>query len=98
MFKVAALYKFAQVAKPEDLQKKIKAKLNELNIYGTILIGDEGLNGTVSGKENNLIKALDFIIKIPGFYDLDIKHSASDINPFMRLKVKLKEEIVTISD
>ena len=80
MFKVAALYKFAQVAKPEDLQKKIKAKLNELNIYGTILIGDEGLNGTISGKENNLIKALDFIIKIPGFSDLDIKHSASGNN------------------
>ena len=98
MFKVAALYKFAQVAKPEDLQKKIKAKLKKLNIYGTILIGDEGLNGTISGKENDLIKALDFIKKIPGFSDLDIKHSASDINPFMRLKVKLKEEIVTIGD
>ena len=47
MFKVAALYKFAQVAKPEDLQKKIKAKLKGLNIYGTILVGDEGLNGTI---------------------------------------------------
>jgi Predicted sulfurtransferase len=66
MFKVAALYKFAQVAKPEDLQKTIKAKLKGFNIYGTILISDEGLNGTISGKENDLIKALDFIKKIPG--------------------------------
>ncbi len=98
MFKVAALYKFAQVAKPEDLQKKIKAKLKGLNIYGTILIGDEGLNGTISGKENDLTDALDFIKKIPGFSDLDIKHSASETKPFMRLKVKLKEEIVTIGD
>ena len=98
MFKVAALYKFAQVAKPEDLQKKIKAKLKELNIYGTILVGDEGLNGTISGKENDLTNALGFIKKIPGFSDLDIKHSASETKPFMRLKVKLKEEIVTIGD
>jgi len=98
MFKVATLYKFAQVAMPEDLQKKIKAKLKELNIYGTILVGDEGLNGTISGKENDLINALSFIKKIPGFSDLDIKHSASETKPFMRLKVKLKEEIVTIGD
>ena len=98
MFKVAALYKFAQVAKPEDLQKKIKAKLKGLNIYGTILVGDEGLNGTISGKENDLTNALGFIKKIPGFSDLDIKHSASETKPFMRLKVKLKEEIVTIGD
>ena len=98
MFKVAALYKFAQIAKPEDIKKKIKAKLKELNIYGTILVGDEGLNGTISGKENDLTKALDFIKKIPGFSDLDIKNSASETKPFMRLKVKLKEEIVTIGD
>tara|TARA_B100001989_G_scaffold98838_1_gene69069 strand:+ start:193 stop:1122 length:930 start_codon:yes stop_codon:yes gene_type:complete len=98
MFKVATLYKFARVAMPEDLQKKIKAKLKELNIYGTILVGDEGLNGTISGKENDLINALSFIKKIPGFSDLDIKHSASETKPFMRLKVKLKEEIVTIGD
>ena len=98
MFKVATLYKFAQVAMPEDLQKKIKAKLKGFNIYGTILVGDEGLNGTISGKENDLINALSFIKKIPGFSDLDIKHSASETKPFMRLKVKLKEEIVTIGD
>ena len=98
MFKVAALYKFAQVVKPVDTQKKIKAKLKKLNIYGTILIGDEGLNGTISGKEIDLTNALGFIKKIPGFSDLDIKHSTSETKPFMRLKVKLKEEIVTIGD
>ena len=62
------------------------------------MVGDEGLNGTISGKENDLINALSFIKKIPGFSDLDIKHSASETKPFMRLKVKLKEEIVTIGD
>ena len=98
MFKVAALYKFAQVVKPVDTQKKIKAKLKKLNIYGTILVGNEGLNGTISGKENDLTNALGFIKKIPGFSDLDIKHSTSETKPFMRLKVKLKEEIVTIGD
>jgi len=98
MFKVAALYKFSQVAKPGVMQKKIKAKLSRLNIYGTILVGNEGLNGTISGNEDALIKAIDFIKKIPGFSDLDIKHSISKARPFMRLKVKLKEEIVTIGD
>ena len=98
MFKVAALYKFVQVINTETLQKKIKTKLKELDIYGTVLVGNEGLNGTISGKDNNLSKALDFIRNVPGFSNLDIKYSTSIAKPFMRLKVKLKEEIVTIGD
>ena len=39
-----------------------------------------------------------FLKKIAGFEDLDVKYSYSDINPFVRLKVKLKKEIVTIGD
>ena len=98
MIKVAALYKFSQIADPQALSIDIKTFLSTNNIYGTILVGEEGLNGTISGKENNIDNVIIFLKKIAGFEDLDVKYSYSDINPFVRLKVKLKKEIVTIGD
>ena len=46
----------------------------------------------------NLSLAIDYIKSIKGFEDLDVKISSSDKKPFIRLKVKLKKEIVTIGD
>lgn len=98
MYSVAALYKFSSIRNPKELQDKIRLQLKELSIHGTILVGEEGLNGTISGNHDNLDKALSYIKSIKGFSNLDIKFSTSQENPFVRLKVKLKKEIVTIGD
>mgnify|MGYP001158521351 FL=1 len=99
MYKVAALYKFSKILDPLKLQNEIRKQLKEYSISGTILVGKEGINGTISSSnKKNLHFAIDFIKKIKGFKDLDIKFSSSDVNPFIRLKVKLKKEIVTIGD
>ena len=99
MYKVAALYKFSKILDPLELHNKIRIKLKDLSIYGTILVANEGLNGTISASNNKkLISALNFIKSIQGFDDLDIKYSTSEKNPFVRLKVKLKKEIVTMGD
>jgi len=98
MFKVAALYKFLLIEDPNRLQTIIRKKFKQLEIYGTILVGKEGLNGTISGKKDKLEHAIIFIKSIEGFENVDIKFSNSKINPFVRLKIKLKNEIVTIGD
>jgi len=99
MYTVAALYKFSKILDPLELHKKIRIKLKALSIYGTILVANEGLNGTISASnKEKLISALNFIKGIQGFDDLDIKYSTSQKNPFVRLKVKLKKEIVTMGD
>ena len=98
MFSVAALYKFSSINDPESLHREIRIRLKSLSIYGTILVGEEGINGTISGKNSNLIEAIAFIQSIKGFANLDIKYSESLENPFVRLKIKLKKEIVTIGD
>ena len=99
MYKVAALYKFSKILDPLKLHNEIRIKLKEISISGTILVGSEGINGTISSSsKKNLSSAINFIKNIKGFEDLDIKLSSSDKNPFLRLKVKLKEEIVTIGD
>ena len=92
MYTVAALYKFSSIEDPNNLQTDIRKKLKQLNIYGTILVGNEGLNGTISGQEDNLRDAIVFIKSIQGFNDTDIKFSHANINPFVRLKIKLKNE------
>ena len=99
MYRVAALYKFSRILDPIKLHNEIRIKLKEISISGTILVGKEGINGTISSSsQKNLSSAINFIKDIKGFADLDIKLSSSDKNPFIRLKVKLKKEIVTIGD
>ena len=99
MFKVAALYKFSEIDNPLEVQISLKKILKKLSIYGTILVGREGINGTIAAKnEKNLYKALTYLKNLKGFNDLDIKFSDSKKNPFIRLKIKLKQEIVTIGD
>ena len=98
MYSVAALYKFSSIQDPEKLHNEIRINLKKLSIYGTILVGKEGINGTISGKEEKLVKAITFIKSIEGFSEIDIKISKSKISPFVRLKIKLKKEIVTIGD
>ena len=99
MFKVAALYKFSEIDNPLEVQISLKKILKKLSIYGTILVGGEGINGTIAAKnEKNLNKALIYLKNLKGFNDLDIKFSDSKKNPFIRLKIKLKQEIVTIGD
>jgi UPF0176 protein len=98
MYSVAALYKFSSITEPEKLQNQIRDKLKGLSIYGTILVGEEGINGTISGKNLKIESALAYIKSIQGFSEIDIKFSQSKVNPFIRLKIKLKKEIVTIGD
>ena len=99
MFKVAALYKFSEIDNPLEIQISLKKTLKKLSIYGTILVGSEGINGTIASKDKeNLNRALIYLRGLQGFEDLDIKFSDSKKNPFIRLKIKLKDEIVTIGD
>ena len=98
MFKVAALYKFHSIENPLSVQQMLKSNLDDNLVTGTILIGKEGLNGTISASIKDIKKAISIIKSIKGFDDINIKYSKSKIKPFIRLKVKTKEEIVTIGD
>ena len=98
MFKVAALYKFHSIENPLSVRHMLKSNLDNNLVTGTILIGKEGLNGTISASIKDMKKAISIIKSIKGFDDINIKYSKSKIKPFIRLKVKTKEEIVTIGD
>ena len=99
MYSISALYKFHSIEDANKIHNLIRKELKDLDIKGTILVGSEGINGTISSIcPKKLSKAIEYIKSIEGFKNIDIKYSFSKINPFVRLKVKLKKEIVTIGD
>tara|TARA_B110000858_G_scaffold161998_1_gene186847 strand:- start:2817 stop:3749 length:933 start_codon:yes stop_codon:yes gene_type:complete len=76
------------------LDKYLKNKL----ILGTVLLAYEGINGTISGTENDLNEFISVIKKILKIKKISIKVSQNKFIPFYRLKIRLKKEIVTIGD
>ena len=96
MFSVCALYKFVRLDDFEEIQNPLKLFLESLNIRGTLLLAKEGINGTISGDKDNILKAIDHLQSDKRFRELEIKYSYSKKPPFKRLKVKLKKEIVTL--
>lgn len=93
---VAALYKFAPLQDLEAVQAALKKTCRENKICGTLLLAHEGINGTVAGSRQGIDALAAHIRSIPGLSDLEYKESASAEKPFHRMKVRLKNEIVTI--
>ncbi len=96
MFTVCALYQFVRLDDFEVFRTPLRELMVELEVKGTILLALEGLNGTISGSKSSIDGVIHFLQDDGRFDNLEIKFSHSEINPFKRLKVKLKKEIVTL--
>lgn len=95
-YKVLLFYKYVKLKDPQavvDWQKKI---CEGTGITGRVLIGYEGVNGTVAGTEVEMQRYIDETVKDDRFADIDFKESWSDIEPFPKLKVKFRKEVVTL--
>ncbi len=95
---VAALYRFARFADPAGLVAPLQAACERESVKGTLLVAHEGINGTIAGPASGLRQALDAIAAITGLGDIAVTYSEHADAPFLRMKVKLKREIVTIGD
>ena len=93
---VAALYKFVEIDDLLSLQSNLYEICEKNNIMGTILIANEGINGTISGKNNEINQTISLLKSDKRFANIEIKYSSTDKQPFHRMKVRLKKEIVTI--
>ncbi|NKI17848.1 rhodanese-related sulfurtransferase [Spongiibacter sp. KMU-166] len=93
---VAALYKFVALPDYHELREPLLEECLALNIRGTLLLAAEGINGTVAGSRENIDSLLAYLRKDPRLADLDHKESFDSAQPFYRMKVKLKKEIVTM--
>ncbi|MFD0917276.1 rhodanese-related sulfurtransferase [Pseudahrensia aquimaris] len=94
--KIAALYKFVTLAEPDAWRAPLAKLCNEHEIKGTLLLAHEGINGTVAGSHEAVDALLDWLRSHVEFGELDAKFSYSAEQPFLRMKVRLKKEIVTL--
>ena len=95
-YKVAALYHFTPLPDFALLQPILQDMCNHLQVKGTILLASEGINGTVAGASEAISELLYFLQEDPRLSELDAKFSTASDMPFLRMKVRLKKEIVTM--
>jgi UPF0176 protein len=95
--KVLLFYKYVKLENPQEIVLWQKQICNGTEIKGRVLIGIEGINGTVSGTDEEMAHYIAETIKDPRFSDIDFKESYSDVLPFPKLKIKARKEIVTLN-
>ena len=95
---VAAFYRFAPLDELEARQATLVALGTRCDIKGTILLAPEGINGTIAGPRAGIDAVLSEIRALPGFAETEHKEATATEQPFPRLRVRLKKEIVTIRE
>lgn len=95
-FKILLYYKYVSVPNPEELKISQKELCLKLNLKGRILVSTEGINGTVAGLEVDIDAYVVETKKIPGLSDMEWKISWADEQVFPKLRVVVRDEIVTL--
>ena len=95
-----AMYHFVSLPHFRMLREPLLNFCLSREIKGTLLLADEGINGTLAGPEKSILELLNYLKTDPlfegNFKGLGHKESWSDKHPFYRMKVKFKKEIVTL--
>jgi UPF0176 protein len=101
-YQVAAFYQFAALPDFRELREPLRAICARLGLKGSVLLAQEGINGTMAGTPDSVDALVGELRCGPLFGDrldnLELKFSLSATMPFGRMKVRLKKEIVTLGD
>ena len=89
-------YRFAALTGLKELREELKDSCQAWGLKGTILLSTEGINLFVAGAAQPIDRLLARLRAIPGLEDLTPKVSLSDSQPFNRMLVRLKKEIISI--
>ena len=96
MITVCAMYRFVSLPNYKQLKEPLLNEMLSLDVRGTLLLAEEGINGTVSGTSAAIERLLKWLKLQPALANIDTKLSYDESQPFYRTKVKLKKEIVTM--
>lgn len=93
---VAALYKFVKFPDYTEKKQPLLSLCQTQGIKGTVLLAEEGINGTIAGSREGIDAVVNYLHSDSRFTDLEYKESTAESQPFLRMKVRLKNEIVTL--
>jgi UPF0176 protein len=95
-----AAYKFVNIPDPAAWRSNLKERCEHFELRGTILLAPEGINMFLAGERSGTAGFLDYLRDEPvfegRFANIDFKESISDHQPFKRMVVRLKKEIITM--
>jgi UPF0176 protein len=92
-----SVYKFVHIADIDALSPELKQQCDALGLKGTILIAPEGVNIFLAGSRQAIDTIVAYLKSDPRFADLEPKESFSHTQPFKKMWVKKKKEIITMN-
>ncbi len=96
MYDVVAFYKFVAIDDCDTFAPSLKQAMIDRDVMGTILLAQEGINGTISGLPESITQILDIIKSHEGLDDLPHKTSYAPAHVFNRAKVKVKPSLISL--
>ncbi len=95
-YEVVAFYKFVQINDCQTIAPVLKQQMIDRDILGTILLAEEGINGTISGPPESIQEMIGILRALEGLEDLRFKSSFSPVHVFNRAKVKVKPSLISL--
>jgi UPF0176 protein len=96
MITVATLYQFTPLTDLQALRDRMTGICADAGLKGTLILAEEGINGTIAGDAAGMAAVLAAIRTLPGCGDVRVRMTEAEQVPFGRMKVKVKREIVTM--
>lgn len=94
---VTSFYRFTDVENPDKLRGRLQVECERANLLGTVLVANEGVNGTIAGRREAAQSILDWLQKSLALDEpIEGRWTEADEAPFRRMRVKVKAEIVTL--
>ena len=94
---VVSFYRFTDIERPDKLRGRLQVECERAGLLGTILIANEGINGTLAGSGDAVQTVLDWMEASLALAEpIEGRWTEAGEAPFRRLRVKVKNEIVTL--
>lgn len=88
-------YAFFDLKNPEEIRFPLRDYCRSLELRGTILLSEEGMNTFIAGTPEAIKGYKDYVHHHLGFPEVAYKESTCRIQPYSRMLVKVKKEIIT---
>ncbi len=89
-----SFYKYVNINNPIQLRDEMYSKLNDINVLGRIYIAEEGINAQISVPNDDLDNFKKIMYSYKDFNDVKLKTAIEEGPSFIKLIIKVKDEIV----
>ena len=95
---VATFYRFVRIDDPEALAATLREWCERLELRGTILVANEGINATLAGADEALNDFMERLQRDARFAELRVRRSRADADNavFFRMKVRVRRELIAM--